>query len=866
LVTFGDYKISGRGLGVLAVVLHLLQTAAALDLYVAPNGSDDATGLTPAAALQTVHKARDVVRAAIAGGMREHVRINLLGGIHVLGAPLVLNEADSGRDGYSVTWRNHPGHTPVVSGGIHVPAGAWTKTTVNGRAAWSATVDGLPDGSRVLIVNGQRRPRARSRLIVPRGYDAEGTAGLLFDAADVGTFRSVDGLELHHTDAWRHCIAPVESIEFMGNGLCAIRSPVIGMANNMSSSGINLYQPAWLEHAVELMDEPGEWVFDRGRRTLYYLPMPGESIGEIDAVLPRLPRLVEVRGAGLSEKVSDIAVEGIAFAYGGWNDVNNTGWLAQGAGYVCSRNDKAGGVSYPHVFVSCAHNITFRECTFAHMGGAGLCLGNGVSTSSVTGCVFKDISASGLFLGAAVGGEHVEGPEEIPRAVLIANNLLYRTGQEFYETAAIVSGLGLNCRVTHNHIQDLPHMGIVIRRFEPCPPDSAGGSGDWLVAHNRVENVMKRLSDGGGIYTMQMSSDDCTRSTMVSNYVTVSHAEPGGFYFDWNCGFWNVSDNVVDRTPHYWLMGQGHNTTIGDNFTDNARMKAARRNRYHWLVTNTTVDVTAEWSRYPVAAATVACAGLERGCRHLLEHVSAGPVTNSAPAVRARAAKSRISLLETVRLDASVVDDGAPWGVTKIAWRTISGPGDATFFGYRHTLLNPEVAFSEPGDYVVRLEVSDGRLAGHCDVEISVVPVALSDNLALARRATESVAGERVVPGNAVDGDPDTFWSPGSPGRGWLQVDLGAAVPVRLIQLIECAKETGGTERFIVKGSNDPSFVRFDVLGRQGPDAFESKLPDRQAVWSLPVTTGGSYRHIRWEKTMGSNGLVTELRVFALEK
>lgn len=872
LGTHGDSLFRPRFKPILAALAGLCwlalagvsQPVFAVDFYVAPNGHDGADGRSPARGFRTLQHAAEAVRKEIVDGMEEDVCVNLMQGLHVLDAPLRLTEADSGRDGHRVVYRSHAKHTPIVSGGVHVPTDAWETATANGRQVWRATVKGLPDGARVLIVDGRRRQRARSRPIVPQGYYPRGKQGFTFRAEDIPTLSQADDAELHHTTVWRHYVAPILGIESAEDGQVAIHARMIGVASGMGPVGIDHHQPVWLENAIELLDEPGEWYYDRREQVLFYLPVPGETLADIDAVLPQLPRLLEVRGASLKQKAHDIHFQGITFAHGGWNDVNEHGWAAFDAGFTWPRKDPYGGSSNPHVFVIRAHDIDFSRCTFQHMGGVGLCLGNGISDSQVTGCVFQDISATGLYLGSVVGGKRVEGPEELSREIVVANNLFHQTGQEFYETAAIISGLGLDCQIVHNQIRDLPYMGIIIKRFGEYSEQSVGRFGNWLVAHNRVENVMKQVYDGGGIYTWENSSCDGSRSKILSNYITASHDKPGGLYFDNDCGYWIAEKNVIDHTPHYWLQGKGHDITVNNNFTDNEK-KTLQKGVKNWVVSNTTVDASADWSRYPDAAATVAQAGLEPEYRHLLRQIPPRPTSNATPVVTASATKNRISLLETVRLNARVDDDGAPWGITNITWRMVSGPGDATFFGYRHTLLDPHVAFSEPGDYIVRLEVDDGQSTGHADVTITVDAVSLSENLALGRPTTASGEGKRMESDKAVDGDPTTIWFPGFPGRGWLQIDLEKPTPVRLIQLLERQKHDGGSERFTIKASNDPEFADFDVLGSQGPDDFESKRPDHQAVWTLPVASSRSYRYVRWEKNKGFNGLVTELRVFAVK-
>ena len=64
--------------------MALALQASALDVYVAPDGSDDATGLGPDAPFATLTRARDAIRTAraAAGGALGPVTVYLRGGVH----------------------------------------------------------------------------------------------------------------------------------------------------------------------------------------------------------------------------------------------------------------------------------------------------------------------------------------------------------------------------------------------------------------------------------------------------------------------------------------------------------------------------------------------------------------------------------------------------------------------------------------------------------------------------------------------------------------------------------------------------------------------------------------------------------------
>jgi hypothetical protein len=112
----------------------------------------------------------------------------------------------------------------------------------------------------------------------------------------------------------------------------------------------------------------------------------------------------------------------------------------------------------------------------------------------------------------------------------------------------------------------------------------------------------------------------------------------------------------------------------------------------------------------------------------------------------------------------------------------------------------------------------------------------------------------------AVDGNPDTSWSPRAPGSAaWIQVDLLAPYVLSEIHILSRrdAYQRLWVADFQIWASNNADMSQGHViLGSQGPSAF----PD-QGVWKMMVHDTTPYRHVAVVKT--TNDLTfAELRVF----
>jgi len=97
---------------------------------------------------------------------------------------------------------------------------------------------------------------------------------------------------------------------------------------------------------------------------------------------------------------------------------------------------------------------------------------------------------------------------------------------------------------------------------------------------------------------------------------------------------------------------------------------------------------------------------------------------NTAPVVDAGPDKEIVLPDITTTLIAEITDD-SPESDISLSWEKISGPGAVTF-------SNPEISttitsFSAPGDYVIKIIVTDGDLVGTDEVRVKVTQVVKSN-------------------------------------------------------------------------------------------------------------------------------------------
>ena len=584
--------------------------------FISPVG-DDANSGTAAAPFQTVAHARDAVRA-ISRTMTADIVVELAAGTYTLAEPLVFTAQDSGANGHRIVYRAAPGARVILSGGRKITG--WTRDAT-GRFTAPCAIPNF----RQLYVNGRRATRARGP--VPAGLepwgkleatlkldpgqtaDAVHQIGTLESFAEAG-YRSPDptlagwknpsDIEFGYYNSWTHMVCPVDAITRDGDG-CIIKLRQPGYFLACRKPGVQAGAPAYIENALELLDEPGEWYLDRPAKTLYYLPLPGEDMATAEVIAPELQTLVHMAGT-LDAPVHDIAFEGLTFAYATWLRPSEFGHPDVQACYtepltnILQRPEAEQGYaavngeflrSPANVVVDAGRGIRFDSCTFTALGAAGLDLQNGSQDNVVNGCRFEDISANGIQIGdVRTADHHPTDPRNIVRGNQITNSLVTRTGAEFTGSVGIICGYTDGTVIAHNEIANLPYSGVSVG-WGWGEPDAGGGgyyspvvfdtpttSGNNRIEYNHIHNVMLQRTDGGGIYTLSRQPGTIIRGNYIHDN---GPGFPGGIYLDEGSADIEVTGNVVaavGRTMNYNNYAQNRIASCKehDNFFTSLRL------------------------------------------------------------------------------------------------------------------------------------------------------------------------------------------------------------------------------------------------------------------------------------------------------
>ena len=342
-----------RALALVGVAAAASQGAApalaGVDLYLSTTGDDGNDGSSAAKALKTPHGAQAAVRKALAAGTKTPVTVHIGHGEYALTEPLALTLADSGSPGATVTWQAADVGQGSPSGPAVAPVtfSAGQRITFSSAGKlWKADVSGLPAPAvahgRQLYVNGRRAARSAE----PGSWQCETTPTspctksktVWGDAAWQITNTSitiVDPAAAAKAQSWPNEGA---GVEFVWSGVggaawaesrCQVESVASSPFSQQGGVEVKMSQPClscwasfksqWLHHkvaaptAIEAVGkpvQPGDWWLDQESKVVWYAPLPGESLGSAEAVMPVLETLVTGSGSGKT-KLSDITFRGM---------------------------------------------------------------------------------------------------------------------------------------------------------------------------------------------------------------------------------------------------------------------------------------------------------------------------------------------------------------------------------------------------------------------------------------------------------------------------------------------------------------------------------------------------------------------------
>jgi hypothetical protein len=437
-------------------------------------------------------------------------------------------------------------------------------------------------------VSQQRAREPNQKFFTLKSVDGSRRTATLNETLPAA-WTGLKGVELNATAYWHFSRQPVAEIDAKRGTVTARRG--IGTETSSSKFGGKGHERMWLENALAFADQPGEWFLDTDDGVLFYRAGAGEDPNRTRFSAPVIRELILVRG-GPEKLVRNLHFVGLEFAETDPEYPAEGRLGVQAGAWTFDRSRTySPGAALRFIY---AWGTSVTKCRFTELGDGGVSYEIGTRSGRVAGCEFTRVGANVIQVGRMpeyTGDRHplhrdfsgwgdwsnslesfpssnaiwLHTSQTIPEApsqIDLVDNRIFDSCQIDYGSVGIWVGYANHVRIERNHLRGLPYTGISVGwRWGPGLTNCHSN----FIAKNTVEEVMRQVGDGAGIYVV--GEQPGTR--IIENYVRDSGGNywSHGIYMDESSDHMEVAGNYVNSVANYsmFMNRNGPNQIFRDN-------------------------------------------------------------------------------------------------------------------------------------------------------------------------------------------------------------------------------------------------------------------------------------------------------------
>jgi hypothetical protein len=391
--------------------------------------------------------------------------------------------------------------------------------------------------------------------------------------------------------------------------------------SRMGGKGAKTFtSPVYFEAASGYPLPPGVFFHDRDTNQVFYNPLDGQTVTDLstDAWVTTKEVLVTYAHA------SGHTWEHVQFRYSTWLQANTADGFVdtQSAVFSCTPNKEgcpSSGQGEPGGAVQVANSthLTFQYCSFKNIGSAyGISVWKSSKHITIHANTFQDLSGGFVKLGsidAAADGANSPDPFNWDAFYTVTHNSASGQAVEYGGAAGLFGGYLFSADLSHNTVSDAGYSGFSVGwgwGRTTCP-----GYGNNTVSFNKMNNVMAKLKDGGGIYVNGATNPEHGWNTMSNNWVNQDKHVYAVYYLDNGASHWYVTNNVASNSSVAWVYfmtpGTGnpvdaaHNNFVEKMYYENCAAPNNGCEKYNCTVDKASVHEIVPPAQFPPEAVAI---------------------------------------------------------------------------------------------------------------------------------------------------------------------------------------------------------------------------------------------------------------------
>ncbi len=517
-------------------------------VYVSEQNGDDNNDGSVLAPFRTIERAKEAVNEIKENGDK-YIRIK--NGEYRVNSPIEITASDSGSEHGYIIYEGFGTDETMLSAGKHIDG-----FVPGNDGIYYASVIGA-ESIKDVYIDGERRAIASSEILAASDevYDTENKIYGPVVSKDQLPEELVysTGMDIYYPSVnWRSYSLKLEKIT--DNEECYILNveESLPVSDRVTYNLLEKFDARafYLRNSKQLLDEEGEWYFDKELSVLYYKPYSFEDMENCDVIVSGTDTIFNINNAEY------IKFDGLTFGHTGWQAAAENGEMRwQGHNQVLPVQYEMPPSALYAVY---SQNIDITNCIFKNLGAVGIGFNWGMKNCNINGNVFYDTADGAMYLG---NYRDIENPDygkteaDLPESINVRNNIITYTGAEYHTSAAVQVYAGKNINVDHNDISHCPYtaisMGPLVWTNSLAESDEnheCGMYGYNRICNNRIHETNKLNPDGGAIYTLGHN-----HGTVISgNYIKNQYMDYGAIYNDNGSACFEIYDNVSENVPG-WL-------------------------------------------------------------------------------------------------------------------------------------------------------------------------------------------------------------------------------------------------------------------------------------------------------------------------